>query len=635
MSISSDTIQRVKDAVRIEEVVSDYMPLRRRGANLLGLCPFHGEKTPSFTVSPARNAYKCFGCSKSGNSIGFIMEIEKCSFPDAIRKLAQKYHIEIEEEQMSEEQQQKRDDQESMTRVNEFCNKYFQTQLWETEEGRIAGQGYLMQTRQIREDIIRRFQLGYSPEFSNLPTELKKNGFEEKFCVNDPSDLHSIGTGVLCKKNDRTFDRFHGRIIFPFFSASGKILGFAGRIIKKVENVGKYVNSPTSILYEKKHVLYGFYQAKNYIQQKNECILVEGQLDVISMVQAGIENVVSSGGTALTEQHIELIHRFTPNITIIYDGDKAGIKAALRGIDMVLEHGMNVKIVLLPEGQDPDEFARSHTSAELTEYIRENKVDFIQFKTQLVGQELNNDPQKETELMQDLAHTISIIPEIITRQTYIHMCASMLKYEEQVLRIKVNELRRDQKNTEMKKENIVRPEKKKEFNRSTMLDDNYRNLIQLIVRYGEMDLYCMADGTIVSVGEYIISKIQELGCIAPTLTYEMIMSEFTAHSHDEGFKAEDYYKYHIDPEISQLAISLIMDPYDTKTDAIDLNRLPETVEKMLNELRYTQANMMLDDTNRQMVEAQQAQDADRLRKLIAHRTQLMIYKQQIGQLLGR
>ena len=360
--IPKETIDKVFEAARIEDVVGSYVRLKKRGANLLGLCPFHKEKTGSFTVSPSKGIYKCFGCGKAGNAVGFVMEIEQCSYIEAIRQLAQRYHIQIEERELTQEEKKMQDDRESMFLVNDFANKWFQQQLHETQEGMAVGMAYLRQ-RGIREDIIRKFQLGYSPEKAKLWEVAKKAGYQDQYLINDGE---KIGTGV-CLKDDKgqLFDRFRGRVIFPFFSVSGKVTGFAGRLIKQSDKAGKYVNSPTSILYEKKHELYGFYQAKQAIKREDCCYLVEGQLDVIQLVQSGIENVVASGGTALTYPQIRLLHRFAENVTILYDGDNAGIKAALRGIDMMIDEGVNVKIVLLPEGEDPDSFAKNRNASDL------------------------------------------------------------------------------------------------------------------------------------------------------------------------------------------------------------------------------------------------------------------------------
>ena len=391
--IPRDVIEHIFSAAKIEEVVSDYVTLRKRGANLIGLCPFHNEKTGSFTVSPSKGIYKCFGCGVSGNAVGFVMAMEQCSFADAIKQLGKKYHIEVPERQMTAEEQQRQDDRESMFVVNDFANKWFQEQLWETKEGQAIGLSYFRE-RGLRDDIIRKYQLGYSPEKgSPLATALKKKGFSERFILNDVDT--KIGVGVVGKSEDgRIYDRFRDRVMFPIFTVSGKPVAFAGRILKKKDNVGKYVNSPDSLIYSKTNELYGLFQAKQAISRADRCYLVEGQMDVISMFQSGIENVVASGGTALTKPQIRLIQRFTSNITVLYDGDAAGIHAALRGIDMFLEEGFNVKVVLLPDGEDPDSFAQSHDSTEFIQYIEEHQTDFIRFKMALLSKEAGDDPYK-------------------------------------------------------------------------------------------------------------------------------------------------------------------------------------------------------------------------------------------------
>ena len=433
--IPRETIDRIFETAKVEDVVGSYVSLKKRGANLLGLCPFHHEKTGSFTVSPSKGIYKCFGCGKAGNAVGFVMEIEQCSYIEAIKQLAQRYHITIEERELTQEEKQRQDDRESMFVVNDFANKWFQSQLFDTQEGTAVGMAYLRQ-RGIREDIIHKFQLGYSPERAKLWEEAKKAGYQDTYLVNNPDN--QIGTGVCLKdEQGRLFDRFRGRVIFPFFSVSGKVTGFAGRLIKQSDKAGKYVNSPTSILYEKKHELYGFYQAKQAIKREDCCYLVEGQLDVIQLVQSGIENVVASGGTALTYPQIRLIHRFTENATILYDGDSAGIKAALRGIDMMLEEGINVKVVLLPEGEDPDSFARKHNATEVLEYIQQHQTDFIRLKTQLLSEDAGNDPVKRAEMITQIVQSIAIIPDIIKRQIYTKDCSVSLGIQEDVLTRKV------------------------------------------------------------------------------------------------------------------------------------------------------------------------------------------------------
>ena len=439
--IPKETIERIYAAAKIEEVVSDYVTLRKRGANLIGLCPFHNEKTGSFTVSPSKGIYKCFGCGVSGHAVGFIMDIEQCSYVEALKQLGKKYHIEVEERELTAEEQQRQDNRESMFIVNDFANQWFQKQLWETQEGQAIGLGYFRE-RGLREDIIRKFQLGYSPEKGNpLAQALKAKGFKEEFITNNVDT--KIGVGVVGKSEDgRLYDRFRDRVMFPIFTVSGKPVAFAGRILKKKDNVGKYVNSPDSIIYSKTNELYGLFQAKQAIARADMCYLVEGQMDVISMHQSGIENVVASGGTALTKPQIWLIKRFTSNITVLYDGDAAGIHAALRGIDMFLEAGFNVKVVLLPDGEDPDSYAQNHDSTEFIRYIEEHQTDFIRFKSALLSKDAGDDPFKRAELIKDITASIAIIPDIITRQVYIKDSAERLHMSEKVLTTEVVNLRR-------------------------------------------------------------------------------------------------------------------------------------------------------------------------------------------------
>lgn len=673
--IPRETIDNVFAASKIEEVVSDYVSLKRRGANMIGLCPFHNEKTGSFTVSPGKGIYKCFGCGKSGNAIGFVMDIEQCGFADAVRMLARKYHIPIEEREQTAEEKQRQDDRESMFAVNEFSNKWFQDQLWNTPEGKMAGLGYLIQKRGLREDIIRRFQLGYSPDRSLLAEELRRQGFQEKYTINNPSLDPPMGTGVICRSQDgRLFDRFHSRVMFPFFSSSGKVIGFAGRILKPAENTGKYVNSPTSPLFEKKNELYGFFQAKQAIQRLNMCYLVEGQLDVISMVQAGIENVVSSGGTSLTVPQIRLIRRFTPNLTIIYDGDKAGIKAALRGIDMVLAEGMNVRIVLLPEGQDPDEFARAHNADELVQYIESNAQDFIRFKVALLAEEAGRDPQKLAALINDIVASIARIPDIITRQVYIKDTAATLRIQEAILTRRLTEVRRDIAiENEKQREQTRRQEEQKEMaheieqNAPTELTpagdvtsttssryekqlvENYRNLLRLVVRYGEYPLYAMEEGNI-SVGDYILSELRGDNVDPPTPIFAKIVNEYIAHREDPNLCCERLFKFNPDPEISTLAVDLIVDKYQLSAmyshhsisenvkveveQQTDADKLPTLVPQLLLELKLTVINQRIDRLDEMLRDANDRNDWELTRTLLSGQPELIDIRNSICKALG-
>ena len=634
--IPRETIDKIYSAAKIEEVVSDYVTLKKRGANLIGLCPFHNEKTGSFTVSPSKGIYKCFGCGVSGHAVGFIMEIEQCSYVEALKQLGKKYHIEVEERELTQEEQQRQDDRESMFVVNDFANKWFQEQLWETDEGKAIGLSYFRE-RGLRDDIIRKYQLGYSPEKGNpLAKALKAKGFKEEFITNNVDTR--IGVGVVGKSEDgRLYDRFRDRVIFPIFTVSGKPVAFAGRILKKNDKVGKYVNSPDSIIYSKTNELYGLFQAKQAIARADMCYLVEGQMDVISMHQSGIENVVASGGTALTKPQIWLIKRFTSNITVLYDGDAAGIHAALRGIDMFLEAGFNVKVVLLPDGEDPDSYAQNHDSTEFIRYIEDHQTDFIRFKSALLSKEAGDDPFKRAELIKDITASIAIIPDMITRQVYIRDCAERLHMEEKVLTTEVVNLRRKNREEDVKKE--AKEEKKQEATAAvnmplkpiSALEQNYYNLIQLIVRYGERPVEI--EDTVYTIGDVIIYTLEGDEIKAPQPVYQTIIDEFKRHSKDEGFKAETFFKFHPDPQVSALAIDMIADKYRfVKADSEA--RLGELVTQLLYEIKLTVVNIQIEEVEKWLKEAQANNDWERQMQLLAHQPELLAQRNEICKILG-
>lgn len=667
--IPRETIDRIFEAAKVEEVVGSYVTLKKRGANLLGLCPFHHEKTGSFTVSPSKGIFKCFGCGKAGNAVGFIMEIEQCSYIEAIRQLAQRYHITIEERELTQEEKQRQDDRESMFVVNDFSNKWFQSQLHDTQDGTAVGMAYLRQ-RGIREDVIRKFQLGYSPEKAKLWEAAKKAGFQDTYLVNNPDT--QIGTGVCLKdEQGRLFDRFRGRVIFPFFSVSGKVTGFAGRLIKQSDKAGKYVNSPTSILYEKKHELYGFYQAKQAIKREDCCYLVEGQLDVIQLVQSGIENVVASGGTALTYPQVRLIHRFTENVTILYDGDNAGIKAALRGIDMMLEEGVNVKVVLLPEGEDPDSFARQRNATEVLGYIQQHQTDFIRFKTQLLSEDAGNDPVKRADMITQIVQSIAVIPDIIKRQIYTKDCASTLNIHENILIRKVIELRKKHLNEQRKKiptklqspdhqSNDMEPqsqqvaqtqmtEERMKTPAKSSKEQNIENLIQIIIRYGEQVLFQL-EATVIRTGEYIINELRRDSITIDNPLYQLILDEYMAHYQEPNWVAAKYFQHHPKAEVSQFAVDMLADKYELSrmyskqmvsenvvkevNVPSDLDILPELVQRMLLELKYTIVNERIDSMQTMLKEAQKHNDWELIRTILEQQPMLMDIRQQLCKVLG-
>lgn len=626
--IPRETVSRIFETAKIEEVVGRYVTLKRRGANLIGLCPFHNEKTGSFNVSPSKGIFKCFGCSKAGNAIGFIMEIEQCSYVEALKTVAAMYNIHIEERQLSDEEKQKQDDRESMLVVNDFANKWFQEQLTQTPEGSAIALSYLRQ-RGLRDDIIKLFQIGYAPEKTKFWEVAKKAGYNEKYLLNDAVNPPYIGTGICAKSQDgRLYDRFRGRVIFPFISVSGKIVGFAGRILVQNDKAGKYVNSPTSLIYEKHNELFGLYQAKQEISRNDACYLVEGQMDVIQLVQSGIKNVVASGGTALTHQQIRLIHRFTENINLLYDGDKAGIKAAMRGIDMMLEEGLNVRIILLPDGEDPDSFARKTNAADLQKFLLDNQQDFIRFKTKLLSEEANNDPTKRSEMITTIAQSIAMIPDIIKRQVYVKGTAVLLSFPEDILAKKVRELRAKHMEDIKRKSNPSSPigtggkpddtpvptttqTPPKMVNIPQVLtprEKNILNLLQVIVRYGEHIIYQFEDGRTLSVGEYIINELRADNIEFDNPVHKQIVDEFM-NNYNDAFIAATFYQHHPDPAINQFAAEMIADKYQLsriynkqtvsenvvqEVEIDEREELPDMVQRMLLELKYTIVTERLD-----------------------------------------
>ncbi|MDR1129702.1 MAG: DNA primase, partial [Prevotellaceae bacterium] len=433
--IEHQTIERIINAADIVDVISDFVTLRRRGVNFIARCPFHDEKTPSFVVSPAKGLFKCFGCSKAGNAISFVMEHERLSYIEAIKYLGKKYGIEVKEKEQSQEEIIRNNDRESMLIVSSFANTFFSETLNNTEEGKAVGLSYFRE-RGLSKKIIDKFQLGYSPAKRTALSEAAvKAGYKEEFLVK---------TGLSIKRDEGSlYDRFSGRVIFPIHSLSGRVIAFGGRILKTDKKTAKYLNSPDSDIYLKRNVLYGIYFSKQAISKLDKCYLVEGYTDVISLFSSGIENVVASSGTSLTEEQIKLISRFTENVTVLFDGDAAGIKASIRGIDMLLKHGLKIKIVLLPDGEDPDSFARKHNAEELRQFLDSAEQDFLSFKVNLLNEGVN-DPIKKAEVIHEIVNSIAVIPDLITRNVYIQKCSKILEIEESILSLEIARKRNSQ-----------------------------------------------------------------------------------------------------------------------------------------------------------------------------------------------
>lgn len=427
--IAPETIQRIMDATRIEEVVGEFVSLKRRGTNYVACCPFHDEKTPSFSVSPTKNLYKCFGCGESGNAVGFLMKHEHYTYPEALRWLAKKYHIEVEEEEMTAEQKERQTERDGLFHVSEFAQKYFAKLLYEDEMGRAVGLSYF-HNRGLTDSVIKVFGLGYSlDEWDNFTKHARTSGY---------SDNVLQKTGLTIFKDDgKSYDRFKGRVMFPIYSVSGRVLGFSGRVLSKEKQAAKYVNSPDSEIYNKSHILYGLYQAKSAIAKQDKVYLVEGNIDVISMYQSGVENTVASCGTSLTVEQVRLMRRYTKNVTVLYDGDKAGIKAAFRAVNMLFEEGLHVRVVLFPDGDDPDSYAQKYGSSKLQEYLKENETNFILFKTKVLADDVKGDPIRKAEVLGDIVRTIALVPDLLERTEYVSQCSSLLQVPENTLQIEL------------------------------------------------------------------------------------------------------------------------------------------------------------------------------------------------------
>lgn len=588
--ISRDTIDTILSTIRIEEVIGDFVTLRRRGVNLIGLCPFHNEKTPSFTVSPSKGIYKCFGCGKAGNGVGFIMEHEHFSFPEALRYLANKYQIEIEEEVQTAEMQEQVSEREALFNLNQFALAFFEKTLHTAEEGKAIGLSYLKE-RGIREDIIRKFRLGYSPStWDAFTAYAREHGYS--------LDL-LLKSGLTLQKDDRAYDRFHSRVIFPIQGISGKVIGFGGRILISEKNRPKYVNSPESEIYNKSKSLYGIYFARNAIASKNNCYLVEGYTDVISLHQAGIENVVASSGTSLTHDQIRMILRFTKQVTILYDGDPAGIKASFRGIDMIVEEGMDVKIVLFPDGEDPDSYARNHHPSEVESFITAHADNFILFKTKLLLDETKGDPIKKANLIKEIVHTISLIPDGISRALYIKECSALLNVSEQIL---MNEIRKILRN-KIKKQlpevekpedigwmaDVISPSQEELDLNSDIYQE--RELIRQLLLYGQEEITLLRTDEegkeelfLVRVADFIVIDILRDELDFENLLYRKIFAEFVeAHGRNE-VPDNKYFKLHSDPEIAHATIDLMVSPYELSENWEKNNILVDDEPKHIKEL---------------------------------------------------
>jgi len=583
--IDHSTIQQIFDTANIVEVISDFVKLKKSGANYKGLSPFTNEKTPSFMVSPSKQIFKCFSSGIGGNAVSFLMEHEKLSYPEALKYLAKKYNIEIIEKEKTEEEIKQDNERESLTVVTNFAHKFFQESLHSSDEGKAIGLSYLRE-RGVRDDIIKLFQLGYSPERRDALTRAAiDKGYKKEFLIK---------TGLTIEKDTYRFDRFHGRVIFPIHALSGNVIAFGGRILKKDDKMAKYLNSPESELYHKSRVLYGIFFAKQEIIKEDKCYLVEGYTDVISLFQAGIKNVVASSGTALTKEQIRLIKRFTNNITIIYDGDEAGIKASFRGIDLVLEEGVNVKVLLLPEGEDPDSFSKNLDAKELENYISSNEEDFITFKVKMLSDQTKKDPVARANMINDIVRSISIIPDNIVRSVYIQDSGNILKLSEEFLYAEVSKIRRRNAEQQYRKEKYEseRKQSQKQISTARMADDDdllEKDIIRLMLNYGNYGLFVENDPENgeekeISVIQYVIDELKTDEIELSHPLYKKIFNEFHVSNESGKYLDERYFIHHAENEIAQLAADLLSTSYNLSKIWKKHETLVETEEMKLKDI---------------------------------------------------
>ena len=653
--IDRATVEKIKDAANIVDVVSEFVSLRKRGANYTGLCPFHNEKTPSFFVSPARGTCHCFGCGKGGNAVTFIMEHEQMTYPEALRWLANKYHIEIQERELTDEERREQSERESMFIINEWAAKCFEQQLQTEGEGTTYGLPYF-RSRGFRDDIIAKFRLGYDLQSRfALPDAAKAQGYQPEYLLK---------TGI-CYQNDRgkLIDRYAGRVVFPWIGLSGKVVGFTARVLdSRTKGVNmKYVNSPDSDIYHKAHELYGIYQAKKAIVKNDRVYLVEGQADVISMHQAGIENVVAGSGTALSFPQIHMLHRLTSNITLIYDDDAAGLHAALKGTDMLLSEGMNLKVLLLPDGDDPDSFARKHTADELRQYIDTNETDFIQFKTELLLKN-ETDPVKRTAAINSIIKSISLVTNTILRDTYVQTCVQRIGVAESTLINTMNNFIREakeSKNTEARRgeeappmvtETATQPSIGQPVSAQEKVE---RLLAQMIIRKGARRVFRQVEtedgGTVdLTVAQYIYYDLQADSLQFSNPLYRRILDDAVAHADDPDFDSENYFIHHEDIEIGRVAADLCVDrlqlmrndepaPQDAYID--DRERQKEEEEQLRNQTLHLVLDFRMDYVERRLKAlsteiAAATSEPARMNELIKEYTQLQTVRNDYARRLG-
>ena len=666
--IDQSVIARVYDTANIVDVVQDYVSIKKRGANYIGLCPFHNEKTGSFTVSPSKGIFKCFGCGESGNVVSFIEKIESCSFPEAIHKLAQRYHIEVIEEEMSDEMKQQESERQLYFRLNEFALHWFERQLWETDEGQSVGLAYL-RGRHLRDDIIKRFQLGYAPNRNAFLKDAVSNGFSEDDVIRFGLCARSTREDVDGNAVESTYDRFRERVMYPWFNPSGKVVAFNGRLLREKKNAGKYVNTPeVKNLFEKRRELFGILQARKEIEKQDFCYLVEGQMDVISMVQAGVENVVASSGTALTREQVRLIKRYTQNVVVLYDGDSAGQKASKRGNEMFLRENMNVKLVSLPAGEDPDSLSHKMSLDEFKSYLERNQTDFIQYNIELVKVTAEDNPFQFGQLVKEIGDLISFISDPISRKAYIKSASKRLDIDEKDLETYTNHqiserIREEQKEQERESMRNDFAQRKQEdppadaemtFTRNKPAAEQKvsvsyrtskrakieRTIVDILVKYGREKYLTYDDGTNMTVAEYIFECLDGDNIRMSVSGYDKIINEYKQHAGEEHFDAEHFFITHSDPEVVEAVSDLSIERYQLSrmfseddsqqpSQPTDPGKVITVLPKVMLQLKVTiidelLENIMLEIRNNQTEGKSEDNDV-----LIARQMQLQQLKRQI------
>ncbi len=637
--ISKTTIDKILDAAQIVDVISDFVTLKRRGANYIACCPFHNEKTPSFSVSPTRGIYKCFGCGKAGNVVNFVMEHEQLSYVEALRFLGKKYDIEVADREESAQEVENRLKGESLMIVSQFAQEFYTNALWNSQKGQAIGISYFKE-RGFTEETIRKFMLGWSPDGRDgMCAAALRAGYKKEFIVATGLGIEREGTGELA-------DRFYDRVMFPIHSISGRVIAFGGRTLRTDKNIAKYINSPESEIYVKSRSLYGIFFAKSAISKLQKCYLVEGYTDVISLHQAGVENVVASSGTSLTIDQIRLIKRFAPQVTVLYDGDAAGIKASIRGIDMLLEEGLQVKVALFPDGEDPDSFARKHTTEELKDFLQNAEEDFIAFKTQLLAEETRKDPIKRAQLISEVVASIAVIPDAISRTVYIEDCSQRLKIDESILAQEVKKLRKKRQYGAYSSDSTIDPEpglpkyfppletgeRVPDFVKDTFCEAAEKELLYYLIKFGEYPLFGKDEGedTTIKVSQFILTELQNDDLELQNLVYKNIFDEYFQIRELGQEDIQKHFLNHRNQEFVQVVLGLLHQEHSLTIKTFIKSVIPEEnvlstiVPKSILLYKAKITSIAYQDLCNKLVKAQEEKDEE-LQNSILKQLQILMH----------